>query len=465
MDKGDLGSSGAEPGFARACALDQRGRTEEAKQAYLALLAREPTHFGALNNLGTLLYETGYRTAARTAYAEAVKHHSDNPMGHVNLANLLLAAGEPEAARHHYETALRLAPNQAEAHRGFANLLSELGDDSAAERHRQAAYRDRALITQRYRGTGTGIPLLLLVSGVGGNVPTRFLIDDRIFHVSVLAAEYFDATAALPPHRLVFNAVGDADLCRPALLAAQKLVAGTTAPVVNPPASVLATGRAEIARRLGGLPGVVAPRIVTLPRAALEGPAAAETLTKNELAFPLLLRSPGFHTGRHFLRIETEEELGPALAMLPGEELMAIQHLGARGADGLTRKYRVMIVDGQIYPLHLAISDNWKVHYFTADMADNSEHRAADAAFLADMHGTLGPQGMRALEAIRDTLGLDYGGIDFGAGRNGEILLFEANATMVVNPPDPDPRWIYRRAPVERVLEAVRRMLKRLADI
>jgi hypothetical protein len=464
MSEPNPGQGSAEPGFEHARALDASGRTEEAKQAYLAVLAREPTHFGALNNLGTLLYETGYRTAARTAYAEAVKQHPDNPMGHVNLANLLRAADEIAAARTHYETALRLAPDLAEAHRGFAYLLAELGDDAAAERHRRAAYEERAVEVQRYRGAGPGIELLLLVSAVGGNIPTRFLIDDRVFRVTVLAAEYFDPTAALPSHRLVFNTIGDADLCAPALRAADALVARTSAPVLNHPASVLATGRAEIARRLSGLPGVRVPRIAMLPRTALESGGAAAILAGHGLGFPLLLRSPGFHTGQHFVRIETAAALRPALAALPGAELIAIEYLDARGADGAALKYRAMIVDGRLYPLHLAISRDWKVHYFTADMAENEAHRAADAAFLADMPGTLGAEAMTGLEAIRDTLRLDYGGIDFGLGPNGEILLFEANATMVINPPEPDPRWDFRRAPVERVLAAVRGMLARAGD-
>jgi len=41
----------------------------------------------------------------------------------------------------------------------------------------------------------------------------------------------------------------------------------------------------------------------------------------------------------------------------------------------------------------------------------------------------------------------------------GDLLLFEANATMVVNPPEPDERWAYRRPAVERIFAAVRRML------
>jgi hypothetical protein len=41
----------------------------------------------------------------------------------------------------------------------------------------------------------------------------------------------------------------------------------------------------------------------------------------------------------------------------------------------------------------------------------------------------------------------------------GDILFFEANATMVVYPPSLDPKWIYRRPAVEAVLTAVRTMI------
>jgi len=112
-----------------------------------------------------------------------------------------------------------------------------------------------------------------------------------------------------------------------------------------------------------------------------------------------------------------------------------------------------------LYPLHVAVSSHWKIHYFTADMADKPEHRAEDAEFLENMPGVLGPRAMMALAEIQARLGLDYAGIDFGLGANGEILLFEANATMVVNPAEPEEKWAYRRPAVERIYAAVRRML------
>ena len=384
--------------------------------------------------------------------------HPDDPVGRVNLGNLLLATGEFAAARAEFEAALAAAPDHAEAHRGLAYCLDEAGDEAGAKRHRDAAFTGRALTALPFRGTGTSLPVLVLVAAKGGNIPTRFLIDDRAVAVTVAVADYLDATTSLPPHALVFNTIGDADLVPDAIAAARRVVARSKAPVINRPDRVALTGRAEVAGRLGGIPGLRAPRIATIPRGELETDGA-EALASRSIGFPVLVRALGFHTGRHFVRVDRPEDLAGAVTALPGRSLATIEYLDARGADGRWRKYRAMMIDGRIYPLHLAVSDHWKVHYFTAGMADHPEHRNEEAAFLADMEAALGQSAIRALEAVQETLGLDYAGIDFGLDADGRVLLFEANATMVVNPPEPDARWDYRREPVRRILEAAQRML------
>lgn len=454
-----------EPAVERAALLNALDRPQDAQQAYLEVLARAPTHFGALNDLGALLSTRGFRTAARTVFKEAVAHHPGNPMGHVNLANLLLRDGDLATAREHFEIALRSDPDHPQAHQGLSAVLAEVGEHEGAAMHRSRGFRKQFITTLPYRGTRPPVPLLLLVSAAGGDIPTAPFLDNRIFLSSVVIADYFDPAAALPPHRVVFNAIGDADLCRPALEAAASLLQRTTAPVINHPSAVIETGRVANAQRLAGLPGVVTPRMTRMPRAALARPGASAALADHGFVFPLLLRSPGFHTGRNFVLVDTAAELSTAAGGLPGDDLLVIEYLDARGGDGNARKYRVMIVDGRIYPLHAAISRQWKVHYFTADMADHPDHRSEDAAFLTDMPGMLGQKAITALERIRHTLKLDYAGIDFGLSSAGDVLLFEANATMVVNPPDADERWAYRRPAVTRILDAVRAMITgRAAD-
>jgi hypothetical protein len=451
--------------YERASLLREQDAFEEAKRDYLELIRRRPTDFGALNDFATLVLKAGYRDAARSLFEEALRHHPDNPNGHVNLANLLLLSGEQKDARSHFEAALRIDPDHVHAHRGMGNLLAALGDEAGARRHRDKGFKDRFLTVLPYRGEAPPISVLLLISAAGGNIPTSSLLDDRIFRTTVLVTEYDDPKVTLPQHDLVFNSIGDADLCREGLEAACSLLARTNRPVVNHPLAVLQTGRASNVERLRGLPNITVPRMVRLPRRLLAGPGGAVAVAGHGVVFPLLVRAPGFHTGYHFARVETPHELARAVADFPGDDVWLIEQLDARDGDGMFRKFRVMIVDRKLYPLHLAISRNWKVHYFRADMALSAANRERDAEFLDDMASVIGRRGVAALERISAVLDLDYGGIDFAVNAQGDVLLFEANATMVMIPLAPDEKWAYRRPAFAAVFSAVRTMLtNRLAS-
>jgi glutathione synthase/RimK-type ligase-like ATP-grasp enzyme len=447
----------------RAALLGALDRRQEAQQAFIDILRRLPTHFSALNEFGTLLTNMGAIDAACRVYSEAITHHPENPMGHVNLANLLLRANKHEQARTHYEAALKADPDHAPAHQGLGAVLADNGDRDGAQEHFRRGFRGHAISTLPYRGTSPPVALLQLVSSGGGNIPTASFLDDCIFLTSVVVTDHLDPALPLPPHQLIFNAIGDADLCQPALEAAVRLIARTSAPVINDPRAVMKTGRISNATRLGAVPGVVTPRTLAIARDILAGPEGADAIAAHQFTFPLLLRSPGYHTGRNFIIVAEAAELSAAAAGLPGSDLLVIEYLDARGHDGSARKYRVMLIGGNIYPLHLAISRDWKVHYFTSDMADKPDHRLEEAAFLADMPAVLGDKAYRALEGIRDALGLDYAGIDFGLNAEGDLLLFEANATMVIAVPDNDERWAYRRAAITRILDAVVAMIRQKA--
>ena len=324
-----------------ARALARRGEDEAAKQAYIDILRADPTHFYALNELAALAWAGGFRTAARTAYMQAIAHHPDDVVARVNLANLLREEQDVAGARAQFEAALARDPALPEAHQGMAWVLGELGLDGVEE-HRRRGFAGRSLVTQPHRGTGGGVPLILLVSARGGNIPTRLWINDRHFTVHAIYADYYEPDRPLPAHALVMNAIGDADLCQVALDRAGALTAGSIAPVINRPAQVRMTGRAQNAQRLGAIPDVIAPRMDTRTRSSLESAA--------DVKFPLLLRSLGFHTGRHFVEVSDRDALAGALVELKGEELLAIQYLDARGADGFARKYRVVFIDGVLYP-------------------------------------------------------------------------------------------------------------------
>jgi hypothetical protein len=230
--------------FERAGLHREQGAYEAAKQDYLELLRRRPTDFGALNDFGTMVLTAGYKEAARSLFSEAVRHHPDKPMGRVNLGNLLVALDEFEEARAHFEAALRADPDHIHAHRGMGNVLAEIGDALGARVHRDKGFTRHYLTPLPFRGDWAPIRVLLLVSANGGNTPTASLLDDRLFQITVLVTEYYYAKGPLPAHDVVFNAIGDADICSEGLEAACDIIRRTSRPVINHPRAVMKTGRA-----------------------------------------------------------------------------------------------------------------------------------------------------------------------------------------------------------------------------
>jgi tetratricopeptide (TPR) repeat protein len=451
--------------LARAALLQLLGDDEEAKAAYLRILRRDPDHLDSLRNLAQVLLQGGYRGAARTLLQRAVDRHPDDLASHVNLGTLLFQSGELDDSQALFERALRLWPECPQAHAGLSLVLDAQGDAPAAQAHRQRGFSRHSVVSLPYRGDAEPVRVLMLAATNQGNIPIERHLDDRTFETSILTPEYHEAGKAIPDHDLIVNAIGDADAALPALHAASRLLGRLKTPVINAPAAVAATGRCENWRRLGTLAGVVAPRALRLPRTTLAAPDAVARLRRHGMDLPLLLRSPGYHTGEHFLRVTDRAGLAAAVAQLPGDELLAIEFIDTRDDDGKTRKYRAMMVGGTLHPLHLAVSQDWKVHYFTADMANEPAHRAEDERFLQDMNGVLGARAVDTLRRIQAALGLDYAGIDFALSPERKIILFEANATMVVPQPPPDPRWDYRRGPVARIDAAVRRMLLARAGV
>jgi hypothetical protein len=468
--------------------LQAVGRLEEAIAHYQRVLALAPAHAVAANNMGNALQVLGRFDEATACYRTALETKPDSPEIRTNLGRALDSAGHPrealaefgralalapasaeihyrvgsilenipflEDARAYYQMALRLQPDYAAAHVALGNVLADLGLEDAAWEHRRLGYADDVLVTRPALGNDHPIRVLKLMSAAGGNVPLDTVLTPTRYEVSRLIAEYADQLPSLDRFDIVFNAIGDADRCARGLDAAEALLADCSLPVLNPPARVRRTTRAATSARLGSLPGVRTPRLVTWPRSMFETGQAAASLAAKGWTCPLLLRVLGHHTGHHFVKVDAFDQVNAAGLSLPGNQITVIEWLNAESADGTYRKYRVLFLGGEIYPLHMAVSEQWKVHYFTANMADDEAYRLEERRFLADYPAVLGAQGTAAVQAIRDALQLDYGGLDFAIGPAGEILVFEANATMHIILPHAEPLWDYRRPFVEQALRA-----------
>jgi len=437
----------------RARGFLDRGELARAKELYLALLLRDRYFLDAMLGLAEVFVVAEDFESARIVLAQAVARHANSSPAYGALGGVLLELNDINGAREAFLASLRSNPVQRKAWAGLGVVSERSGDLEAADRAWHEAFRGGGPAISTYRGSEEPVRVLLLRSAVDGNVPLKAVLDDRIFVWITLFVESFQEGMILPPHAVVFNLVGNADLRTRALDKAEAVLHATTAPVINHPARVRETGRVQIADRLRDIPGVVTPRMLVRERDAFAGDL--------ELGWHVLVRSLGFHTGEHFVKIDDPSNLRDAVAELPGEELLAIEYLDTRNDDGLYRKYRVLTIDGRLYPLHLAVSRDWKAHYFTADHSAAS--RAQERAFLEDMESAIGCDAVATLQRATQALDFEYGGIDFALDRQRRVVVFEANPTMAIVPPTGQPQDAYRRSAIERAIGATRAMIERRA--
>jgi hypothetical protein len=239
----------------------------------------------------------------------------------------------------------------------------------------------------------------------------------------------------------VLNLVTDPDQHPKTLDAIAKLLRGYRGRVINRPEAVMRTTRDQVAKRLAGIDGLRVPRVIRL-RNPKPG-AASNAAARAALAFPLIVRHAGTHTGRIIDLVDGPEALDAAC--IGRGEFILIEFADFRSADGLYRKHRLWAFGSRTIFRHMVVTDDWNVHVkdrirFMIDRPKLIEEEMRlleryEGAFPATVHAVF--------DAVRLRLGLDFFGMDFGIDPQGEVVLFEANATMSFFPLEPHPRFAY----------------------
>jgi hypothetical protein len=195
----------------------------------------------------------------------------------------------------------------------------------------------------------------------------------------------------------------------------------------------------------------------------MTGQMVVEGALDNAIAgfsLPLLVRVAGPHGGDDFDKFDNWADIVEFVAKAPNVNYYLIEYIDYRSEDDFFRKYRVIFVDGEILPYHLAIHDDWKVHHFRTDMANHAWMRAEEESFLKDIGGVFDAAHQDSLRAIARATGLDYGGIDCSVGRDRRIIVFEANASMLVHD-EKDEVFAYKNPYIARIKRAFDSMLSR----
>jgi glutathione synthase/RimK-type ligase-like ATP-grasp enzyme len=270
--------------------------------------------------------------------------------------------------------------------------------------------------------------------------------------------------AALPPFDLVFNAIGDPDLAAPSAGAVRRFLAQCDRPVLNNPETVARTSRSLTPMALSELEDVVVPPAARIARGKLQRLGLRRAVTQAGFSPPLLVRPIGSHGGKGLARALTWPELEAAAAALGDEDIYVTAYRDYRSDDGLYRKGRVIFVDRRPYPYHWAGSDHWMVHYDASGAGEDAERRDEEMRFLQDPAGFLGPRAWAAIARIGERLDLDWCGLDFGVLEDGRVLVFEANATMLVHPEDEAGPLATKNPAIQAIIEAFQARLGALAE-
>jgi glutathione synthase/RimK-type ligase-like ATP-grasp enzyme len=206
------------------------------------------------------------------------------------------------------------------------------------------------------------------------------------------------------------------------------------------------------------------PLTARIDRAAFERLDAGDIALTDILAdgvFPLIARPVNSHAGLGLERLDTAAAIGSYLAERQEGEFYISRFVDYRSADGLYRKYRIVLVDGRPFACHMALADQWRIWYLNAGMRENAEKRAVEAAFMAGFDEDFARRHAGALGALAQRIGLDYFAIDCAEMPNGDLLVFEADIAMIVHDMDDPKIYPYKPPQMRKVFDAFRALLHR----
>jgi tetratricopeptide (TPR) repeat protein len=436
------------------------GKAQDAIPLYHQALKLKPTHWETRTGLAEALMATKQYPAARALLQELLAERPQAGPLQYHLGKICVALNEMESAIRHFEQAVALNPNDADSRYWIGGVKQTMGDLDAAAAAYALATQIRPVVRRQAIKSPPDFRLLALYAPFNGNTPIQYLFKDSTYDVDTLALFGPDEpdSSSVSDIDVVFNLISDADQAQAMLPPAGRLAEKLGKPVLNDPGKILRTTRDAMADLLSGIPGCRVPRILRLDAGTDVSVAAPLPFT-----FPVLARPAGTHGGDDFEKIASLDELAGFLARRPEDDHYAIEYLDYASSDGHFRKYRFIFVGEETLPYHLAIGNDWKVHHASTDMANQLWMQQEEAAFLANPAAIFNAAHYQALRMVRERFELDYFGIDCGLDPDGNLVVFEVNASMLVH--DDNAEFPYKDRFVRVIKNAFEAMLRNRAGL
>ncbi|WP_454690925.1 tetratricopeptide repeat protein [Achromobacter aloeverae] len=478
-------------------ALQRAGRHADAVSALQQAASRLPLNADVYLALVVSLDATGQKADAASARIGADAIGRRRAIDIFEIGRVYAKHRHWEAAAHWLEKALLVDPRLGAAHICLAWSLRQLGrqqpDPTAspapqpgasdheertapprqADPPAQADARRRNLyLTYRRQSAFLAAKatrrrtVLVLCSSERANLPFRHLLPPGLNRMVRWVMDLgtvgiaWGRSRRLPRYDVVFNVIADADRAASCREEQARFMATDHGPVLNPPDRIEHTRRERTGALLDGVEDILVPATMRWDRQSNPAPAIHAALAVAGIGYPAIVRPAGEHGGEGVVLLSTPADATDPPA--PGEMYLTRYH-EYRSPDGHYRKYRVIFIDREPYPYHLAIGSQWLLHYFSADMLSAPWKLEEERRFLDDPGQALGARAWAALGAIGRRMDLDYCGIDFSLLPDGRVLVFEINATMLVHPEAEEDGLRFKNVYIDRIFDAFDALLTRRA--
>lgn len=403
------------------------------------------------------------------------------------LPEVLLAHGAFEAAEKACLRQIKEGSRSATDHMTLAALLARRGEGEAARIGLQDFYRRHPLAPPPPHLTPTADRLLyvrgldktrpLLGKGSngrykamlrGGHYTLAYLMPPSVMARQrlTLTPETDPAQLNLPPHRVLLNTISDPDIEGGSLATFSTFLAQSPRTrVINHPDVILQTSRDGNYQRLKGLEDVIFPRTCRVDLSMSSVDQRRRALKALDFQPPFILRETGTQTGRTTVLVESWKALNaPAVMALSGPcyAIAFRQHLW-RGE--FYRKMRLFVIDGRPYPVVCHFDRHWNVHGGNRlhIMKKSEALMALEMRFLRDWQGYVGKRAQAALERVIAATPLQFFGIDFTVTAQGQLFIYELNASMR-HSYDHARHFVYKRGYDEATSEAFQKMVRKYTN-
>ncbi len=350
-----------------------------------------------------------------------------------------------------------------------AGALMDLSviDQLQGHRERGLAFQAQAVETCKIFRTDRGrrgqkkLLVFALPTDIGGNTPIEFLVPSAEYDILTY---YIDTTSrgedgfALPAHDVAFCAApADAAEAEAFHDRVRHLTRRSGKPVLNLGCGTVKLDRDHLQLQVRDCAGIRMPRTLRLDRDAVLG--------QTTLGYPLVIRPVGSHAGHGLAKIDDINGLAAYLSGRPEAEFHLSDFIDyASAGDGLHRKYRIVFVDGRAFPCHMAIADQWDIWYLNAEMEQSPDKRAEEAAFMDGFDSAFATRHAGAFAQIAERIGLEYFGIDCAEDRDGNLVIFEADNSLIVHDMDCKSTFPYKGLHMRRIFAAFKAMLQAAQD-